>query len=76
MRQMVEHQPAGHTQENLLRGDDLVRRRVDLTVPAHRLDPLRQRLDHVERGSAWRRQIEADAAHAGVVHLAQLLIGH
>ena len=44
-------------------------------MPAEIVHPLRQRLDHLGRGGAGLREVEADAAHAELVHALELGVG-
>ena len=64
--EMIEHDGAGQALQQVGGADDLVAAQMNLHVPAERLDALRQRLDHVERGGRGLRVElgEADAADA------------
>ena len=75
--EMIEHDGAGQPLQQIGRGDDLVGAQMDLHMPAERLDALRQRLDHVDRGGGGPRIElgEADAADAAVGHALELGVG-
>ena len=75
--EMIEHDRARQTQQQILGGDDLVGAQMNLHMPAERLHAPRQRLDHVHRrGRGLRIELrETDAAHAAVRHALELGVG-
>ena len=48
---------------------------MKLEVPAQRRDAPRERVDHIQREAAEIERVEADAAHAGLVQLAEIGVG-
>src|SRR5271166_3615874 len=70
--QVVEHHRRRHPVEDRHDLDDLSGRCVDLNVPSEFVDPFRERLDHLRRRRPGRREVEADAARALLMHAFQL----
>src|SRR5438094_7429560 len=63
VREMIEDDLRGHPLEDRHDLHDLGGWRVDLAVPSHVVDALRERLDHLGRRRARLGQVEPDPAH-------------
>jgi hypothetical protein len=75
VREVVEHHRTRQVGPSGALLEQVRRRRVDLHVPAEPGHTRRQRLDHVERRGARRRQVEANATYTALVQLGELLVG-